>query len=125
MQSVIAIVDDDESLREALTSLLKSHGHEVVRYPTAGEFIASADRTRVGCLIADVNMPGMTGLQLHDRLLELGEPIPTIIITAYPKEQDRKRILDTEQCYLTKPFREEELLACVRSALDRSASKSS
>ena len=120
MKSVIAIVDDDESVREALASLMNSLGYEAVPYSSADEFMESADRGRTACLITDVNMPGMTGPQLHQRLIKSGERIPTIFVTAYPDEAVRKNAAHAGvDCYLTKPFREDELLACVRSALKR------
>ena len=120
MKPVIAIVDDDESVREALTSLMSSLGYEAVPYSSAVEFMESAERGRTACIITDVNMPGMTGPQLHQRLTESGEQIPTIFVTAYPDEAVRKNAaLAGVDCYLTKPFREDELMECVRSALKR------
>ena len=122
MKPVIAIVDDDESVREALTSLMSSLGYEAVPYSSAVEFIESADRPRTACIITDVNMPGMTGPQLHQRLVTSGNRIPTIFVTAYPDEAARKNAASAGvDCYLTKPFHEDELLACVRSALKHAA----
>ena len=122
MKSVIAIVDDDESVREALTSLMSSLGYDAVPYSSADEFMRSAERGCTACIITDVNMPGMTGPQLHQQLMESGERIPTIFVTAYPDEVVRKNAAQAGvDCYLTKPFREDELLACVRSALERAA----
>jgi FixJ family two-component response regulator len=72
----------------------------------------------VSCLIADMQMPGMTGLELHNRLVTSGEPIPTVLITAFPDERARERALQAGVVgYLTKPFSENELLAYIRSAL--------
>jgi Response regulator len=121
MKPVIAIVDDDESVREALASLMNSLGYEAVSYSSAVEFMASAERGRTACIITDVNMPGMTGPQLHQRLVASGDRIPTIFVTAYPDEAARKNAAQAGvDCYLTKPFREDDLLECVRSALKRS-----
>ena len=121
MRSVIAIVDDDESVREALTSLMNSLGYDTVPYSSADEFMQSAERGRTACVITDVNMPGMTGPELHQRLIKAGERIPTIFITAYPDEAVRKNAAKAGvDCYLAKPFREDELLACVQSALRHS-----
>jgi FixJ family two-component response regulator len=118
MQGVIAIVDDDESAREGLTSLMNSLGYQAVSYSSADEFMQSAERGRTACIITDVNMAGMTGPELHQRLIKAGERIPTIFITAYPDEAVRKSAAQAGvACYLAKPFREDELLACVRSAL--------
>ena len=122
MKRVIAIVDDDESVREALASLMNSLGYEAVSYSSAVEFMESAQRGRTACIITDVNMPGMTGPQLHQRLIKSGERIPTIFVTAYPDEAARKNAAQNGvDCYLTKPFREDDLLECVRSALKRAA----
>jgi FixJ family two-component response regulator len=116
---VIAIVDDDRSVREALTSLVRSLGYVAVAFECAEDLLKSRRRRRVSCVIADVQMPGMTGLELHDRLVASGEPIPTILITAFPDERARKRALQAGVVgYLTKPFSEDDLLACVRSTLD-------
>jgi Response regulator len=122
MKRVIAIVDDDESARVGLVNLMSSLGYEAVPYSSAEEFMQSTERGRTACLITDVNMPGMTGLQLHQRLIKSGERIPTIFVTAYPDETVRKNAAQAGvDCYLTKPLRENELLECVRSALKRSA----
>jgi FixJ family two-component response regulator len=120
MNRLIAIVDDDDSHREALANLMNSLGYQVTSYASAEQFMQSAERSRTACLIADVNMPGMTGPELHQQLIEAGESIPTIFVTAFPNEAVRNRALQAGvDCYLTKPFMEEELLGCVRSALDR------
>ncbi len=116
---VIAVVDDDEAVREALTGLMKSLGYGAVAFPCAEDFLNFDRSSGVACLIADVQMPGMTGPQLHDRLAASGKPIPTILITAYPDETVRARALKAGvKCYLTKPFNEDDLLACIRSAVD-------
>jgi FixJ family two-component response regulator len=115
---VIAVVDDDESVREALTGLVRSLGYSAVAFPSAAEFLNSKRRHGAACLITDVQMPGMTGPELHERLVARGEPIPTILITAYPSERVRSRVLQAGvKGYLTKPFAENDLLACIDSAL--------
>ena len=117
-RAVIAVVDDDESVRLAVAGLLKSLGHAVVAFERAEDFLKS-DRGRVGALIADVQMPGMTGPELYSRLVASGQPIPTILITAYPDQLVRTRALQSGvKCYLAKPFREEDLLDCIQSALN-------
>jgi FixJ family two-component response regulator len=124
MKRVIAIVDDDESGREGLANLMAALGYEAEAYSSAEEFMKSARRDRVGCLISDVNMPGMSGPELHRKLAGLGESIPTIFVTAYPDEEVRRRALaGGVSCYLKKPVVEEDLLACVRSALDHPSSQ--
>ncbi|HKN26464.1 MAG TPA: response regulator [Roseiarcus sp.] len=122
MPIVIAVVDDDESVREALTGLMKSLGYRAVAFQSAEDFLKSKRRRSAACLIADVQMPGMTGPELHDRLVVSGEPIPTILITAYPDETARARALRAGvKGYLAKPFSEGDLLECIRSALDSHA----
>jgi len=117
---VIAIVDDDESVREALTSLIRSMGYAAVAFECAEDLLKSKRRRSVSCVIADVQMPGMTGIELHDRLVASGEPIPTILITAFPDERARERALQAGVIgYLAKPFSEDELLVCIRSSLGR------
>ncbi len=117
---LISIVDDDESVREATKGLMKSLGFTVEAFPSAEDFLASRHLRRTSCLIADVNMPGMTGLELHRRLKAAGKTIPTILITAYPDDGVRARALTNGViCYLSKPFDEDDLLVCISSALAR------
>jgi FixJ family two-component response regulator len=118
-EAFISIVDDDESVREAMRALMKSLGFAAETFPSAEEFLASDSRNRAACLITDMQMPGLTGLGLHDRLLASGRPVPTIMITAYPDERVRARALQAGVCYLVKPFNESDLLACIHSVLDR------
>jgi FixJ family two-component response regulator len=118
--AVIAIVDDDRSVREALTSLVRSLGYVAIAFEGAQDLLKSKRRRSVSCLIADVQMPGMTGLELHNRLVASGGPIPTILITAFPDDRARERALQAGViCCLAKPFSENELLACLRSTLAR------
>ena len=117
---VIAIVDDDQSVREALTSLVRSLGYMAVAFERAEDLLSSTRRRGVSCLIADVQMPGMTGLDLHNQLLASGQPIPTILITAFPDETVRERALQAGVIGdLTKPFSEDDLLACISSTIGR------
>ena len=115
---MIAIVDDDHSVREALTSLVRSLGYVAMAFECAEDLLKSKRRRRVSCLIADVQMPGMTGVELHNRLVASGEPIPTVLITAFPDERSRERALQAGVIgYLAKPFGEDDLLACISSTL--------
>jgi len=117
-KTVIAIVDDDQSVREALTSLVRSLGYVAMAFDCAEDLLKSRRRRRVSCVIADVQMPGLTGFELHNRLVASGERILTILITAFPDERSRERALQGGVIgYLTKPFSEDELLACIRSSL--------
>jgi FixJ family two-component response regulator len=116
---MISIVDDDKAVREGLTDLIKSVGFGAESYSSAGDFLKSADRRITSCLIADVQMPEMTGLQLHDCLVKLGDIIPTILITAFPNDRDRKWAARSGVIlYLAKPFNDDGLFACIRSALE-------
>jgi len=116
---LISVVDDDESMREAIRGLMKSLGYTAETFASAEEFLNSHKVPRTSCLIADVQMPGMTGPELHRHLLAAGNPIPTILITAYPDDRGRERALRAGVvCYLSKPFDENDLLACIRSSLD-------
>jgi FixJ family two-component response regulator len=115
----ISVVDDDESMREAIRGLMKSLGYAAQAFRSAKEFLTSHQVPRTSCLIADVQMPGMTGLELHRHLVASGKSIPTILITAYPDDSVRERALgDGVVGYLSKPFDENDLLACIRSSLD-------
>lgn len=115
---LISIVDDDESIREALVGLMTALGFRARAFSSALEFLASPSLDETACLIADVNMPEMTGIEMHRRLLKHGRAIPTILITAYPNEADRARALaDGIVGYLAKPFQEDILLEHVRAAL--------
>ena len=121
-RSLIAVIDDDESVREAVTGLLRSFGYHAVAFERAEDFLNSGDLPKTACLIADVQMSGMTGPDLQLRLITSGKPIPTILITAYPDPTVRARALQNGvRCYLAKPFRDEELLSCIRSAVDSHA----
>jgi FixJ family two-component response regulator len=121
---LISIIDDDESMREAIKGLMRSLGYRVEAAASAQEFLSSRYVRLTSCLIADMQMPGMTGLELHRHLSASGKPIPTILITAYPDNGVRARALSTGVIgYLSKPFEEDDLLACIRSALTQACSR--
>jgi FixJ family two-component response regulator len=118
---IIAVVDDDESVRDAMKGLVRSLGFATEVFSSAEEFLRSPDMNRTGCLIVDFNMPHTNGLDLHNYLSLQGKAIPTILVTAYPRESVRTRALRAGVlCYLTKPFEQNDLLHCIQSALDRS-----
>jgi FixJ family two-component response regulator len=122
MEPLISIIDDDESVRAALQRILASHGLEAAAFATAEQFLASEQLRQAACLIADIRMPGMSGFQLHQRLLADGYQIPTILITGCPTEADREAALATGiVAYLPKPFSERALLDDVAAALARPA----
>jgi FixJ family two-component response regulator len=118
LQYLISIVDDDDSFREAMTSLMRSLGFEVEAFSSAEAFLASPRLGSTSCLIADVHMPTMTGIDLHQRLVASGSTIPVILITAYPDDNVRARALAAGViCYLSKTFDDDALLGFVRTAL--------
>jgi FixJ family two-component response regulator len=115
---LISIVDDDSSVCEGLSDLLQSMGFAAETFQNADEFLKSDQIDSVSILISDMQMPDMTGLELHEHLAKSGKRIPTILITAFPKEGDRSIARQTGiSCYLVKPFSEEALLTSIRSAL--------
>lgn len=117
---LISVVDDDQSFRDSMRRLLRSLGYTVAMFPSAGAFLASPELAKTACLVADVNMPEMTGTELYGRLVETGCTIPTILVTAYPDESVRKRMLGMGvQCYLPKPLEETALIGCVLAAVTR------
>lgn len=119
-ERMISIVDDDRFVREFLKRLMKSLGYTVWDFPSAAEFLESPTLGNTACLIADIHMPGMTGVELYGRMRGAGYAIPTILITAYPDDNVREQALnDGVICYLTKPYREKDLVNCVRLALDQ------
>ena len=112
---LIAIVDDDKSMRDTTKDLLESAGFPAAAFASAAHLLRSRRLHRISCLIADVRMPNMTGLELHQHLVASNHAIPTILMTAYPDERVREQALKANVvCYLAKPFEAEELLDCVR-----------
>ena len=123
IKPLISVVDDDQSMREALRGLMKSLGYRAEVFASAEEFLSSCQVPRTSCLIADVQMPGMTGLELHRHVATSGKTIPTILITAYPDDRMRERALeDGVVGYLSKPFNENDLLAFIRSSHEAATS---
>jgi FixJ family two-component response regulator len=115
---VISIVDDDETIREGTMDLFRSMGFDAEAYASAADFLSSCSLRNASCLIADVQMPGMTGFELHKRLVRSGNSIPTILMTGYPDDRDRARALQAGViCYLAKPLVNDELFAGVSLAL--------
>jgi FixJ family two-component response regulator len=109
--SLIAIVDDDESVREALKGLLRSMKFVVETFSSAEDFLRSAHVNRATCLIADINMPGMSGLDLYRHVSNLSRRIPMILITAYPDDGMRSSPLGAGIFgYLIKPFSDDDLI---------------
>jgi len=123
--ALISIVDDDESIRKGLGRLLKSVGFEVHGFGSAEEFLTSGDRQRSSCLILDLRMPGMDGLELQSRLVADDWQIPVIFLTAHSDEQARAQALKAGAIdFVSKPFNEESLIRDVNKAVDQHRSNS-
>ena len=121
---LIAVVDDDASVRLATVDLLASVGFASEVFEAAEDYLRSNAASRTACLILDVRMPGLNGLELQRLLADQGRSVPIIFITSYPNERVRRRaIRGGAICYLSKPYGEEELLGCIRLALEASGSK--
>jgi FixJ family two-component response regulator len=115
---LVSVVDDDQFFRESMRRLMRSLGYTVEAFASAANFLASPRLTETACLIADVQMPAMTGVELYRHLIAAGHPIPTILVTAYPNDVDRVRALNDEVvCYLRKPVDEQYLKQCLHAAL--------
>jgi len=125
LRPLVAIVDDDQSIREATSNLLQAAGFSTATFADAEGFLKSAGEPRAACLVADMRMPGMSGLQLHQHLAASGAPIPTVLITAYASDAMRLRAREAGiVCCLAKPFGPDELLECVHRALAGATPKS-
>jgi FixJ family two-component response regulator len=115
---LVSLVEDDQFFRESMRRLMRSLGYTVEAFPSAADFLASPRLVETACLIADVHMPAMTGLELYRHLIDAGHAIPTILVTAYPDDVDRTRALDDGVvCYLRKPIDEKHLTRCLHEAL--------
>ena len=119
-QSQISIVDDDQSFRDSMRRLVKSLGYSGAVFRSAAEFLASPRLAATDCLIADIHMPEMSGVELYRHLVETGRGIPTILVTAYPDDRVQERMLsEGVRCYLRKPLEESALIDCLHSAVTR------
>jgi FixJ family two-component response regulator len=115
---LVSVVDDDRFFRESMQRLVRSLGYTVEAFNSAADFLASDRLAETACLIADIQMPGMTGIELYTHLIDTGRPIPTILVTAYPDDADRSRMISGGVVgYLRKPVDETSLLQCLRAAL--------
>jgi FixJ family two-component response regulator len=114
---LVAVVDDDESVREALPDLLRESGYASEAFASAQELLDSGQIVRIGCLILDIAMPGMSGPELHQELLRRGQAVPVVFITAAGDKTVRPRLLaqGAVDC-LFKPFSETALLAAISAA---------
>ena len=120
---LIAIVEDDTFVREATSALIRSFGFDAVAFASAEEFLASAAPEEVSCVITDVQMPGVGGLELQANLRASGNRTPIIFMTAFPEERLRTQAMTGGAVgFLSKPFKEESLINCIEAALGASAS---
>jgi FixJ family two-component response regulator len=114
----VSVVDDDRFNRASMRRLVTSLGYTVEDFASAADFLASPRLAETACLIADVHMPTMTGVELYRHLVDVGYAIPTILVTGHPDNGERARALtDGVVCYLGKPINEERLVRCLHSAL--------
>ena len=114
----IAIVDDDEAVREAMESLVLSLGHSVSTFGSAEEFLNSEQISRTSCLITDLHMPGLSGLDLQDRLIATGHRFPIIFITGHPNDNVRARAMKAGAIgFLVKPVDVDQLIGCIKKVL--------
>jgi FixJ family two-component response regulator len=119
-KNLVAIVDDDDLMRSALQGMLKSVGLTSQAFESAEQFLASGQLHHTACLIADIRMPGMSGLELQAKLNSEHCRIPTIFITAHGDTKLRMQALRAGAVeFLAKPFDDEALLGSVRAALER------
>ena len=121
LNPTISIVDDDVLVREAIRRLIKSVGMNARAYASAEDFLSSNHAQETSCLILDVQMPGMSGLELQQQLVGSGNQIPIIFISAHSDSQIREQALGAGAvAFLFKPFSEEALVDAVQAALGRS-----
>ena len=118
-QPLVSVVDDDESVREALPDLLREFGFDVRTFASAEEFLASQILHQTQCLLVDITMPGMSGPELHQKLMRQGYSIPVVFITANADDTVRAQLLKAgASACLFKPFAEAALVHAVTNALN-------
>lgn len=116
--SVIAVVDDDAAIRTGISSLLRSAGYAVRLFGSGEALLDALPEAEPQCVLTDIQMPGLGGLELQAMLAEQYRSLPIIVMTAFPEPALRQRVLAAGAvCFLGKPFEAEELLECLRRAL--------
>ena len=117
---MISIVDDDECVRKAIARLVRSLGYVVLTYASAEDFLDSNHATETSCLITDVHMPGLSGVELYHRLLADGFAAPTIFVSGLADEATRTQVLASGAVgFLSKPFGQKSLIDCLKSTFIR------
>ena len=121
---LISIVDDDALARDGIRELVESFGYRTTTFESAEHFLRSGMAAETACLITDMQMPGLNGLELQEALQSQGHQTPVIVITAYPNDKHRTRALEYEAVgYLSKPFDEQTLIACLTVAIKLQSSQ--
>lgn len=117
-RNLISVIDDDESVRRTTKLLIESSGYQAAAFESAENLLSSGQLDDTSCLIIDVHMPGMNGLELQSHLAAAGSRIPIIFITAYDDQESRRRAMQAGAvAFLAKPFTDEQLFQTIRSAL--------
>jgi len=118
--ALISIIDDDRSVREAIQGLIRSLGYATAAFGSAEEYLDSDRIHDTACIITDLQMPGLSGIDLQRRLIADGHRTPMIFVTAFPSDRLRKHALDAGAFgFLSKPFNETSLITCIDKALQR------
>jgi FixJ family two-component response regulator len=116
---VISIIDDDDLVRDAVQDLIRSLGYAAATHASAEDYLSSDDHWTSSCVIADIQMPGMSGADLQAQLIAEGNPTPIIFMTAFGDEQTRARVLEAGAlAYLKKPIDDNALIQCLEKALN-------
>jgi FixJ family two-component response regulator len=116
--ALISVIDDDEVARDGVRELVESLGYSAVAFSSAERFLGSSMIAETLCVITDLQMPGLTGIELQEALQSQGRHVPVILITAYANETQRTRALDRGAVgFLSKPFDEETLIGCLTAAI--------
>jgi FixJ family two-component response regulator len=115
---IVSIIDDDQDVRQAVQRLMRSRGFATRTFASAEEFLRSPSLHETACVITDIQMPGMTGIDLHDVMLKQGPRLPVIFLTAFPDDRTEKRALQAGALgFLTKPFDARTLVSLVDTAV--------
>ena len=115
---IVSIIDDDQDVRQAVQRLMRSRGFATRTFASAEEFLQSPSLHETACVITDIQMPGMTGIDLHDVMLKQGPRLPVIFLTAFPDDRTEKRALQAGALgFLTKPFDAKTLISLVDAAV--------
>jgi FixJ family two-component response regulator len=118
--ALISIIDDDRSVREAIQGLIRSLGYATVAFGSAEDYLDSGRIGDTACIITDLQMPGLSGIDLQRRLIADGHRTPMIFVTAFPSDRLRKQALDAGAFgFLSKPFDESSLITCIDKALQQ------